>query len=1435
MEQNCHKCDEADSERMVQCDSCNSWYHFDCVGVDSNVADVSWNCEICRRDTSAAAAKPTASSSPNTYKRTERTQFTSRCPSAIKAPTLDSQARASMLTTTVTTVIPTPLAQSSAIPVTTSFTTSQQFRSATPVTTSQHFLSQNPVSTLTLTPSCSEFTGSAPNTTSQGPLTLTTATQATGIRCPETIAPAITSHFLEPGNAARSSTYIPYINTNSRQPMGVSYANVDKSEMHRNLQLERLKEEMEIQQQYLENKYKILSQYNELPPITPPPFLQNAGPSQSQLIARQAIPKQLPVFSGDPEEWPLFISNFENSTAVAGYTDAENLIRLQASLKGKARDMVKSKLFLPSMVSEIIHTLRMCFGRPEYILERVVNRARAMPPLKDKLEGLVDFALCVRSICNTMEGCRMNTHLHNPLLVQELVNKLPNNHKLSWALHPKDEAIPVVRQFSDWIFCLAEAASTVVNLAPSKSNASVNTHTVEGSAERLHAKAHTPTSKLCCICNDQDHKVSQCEVFKKMSLPRRWDAVKAKNLCRQCLSPHRRKCFVSKVCGIEGCVIKHHPLLHKFVESTVEQVNTHNSGYEESRPLFRIVPIRLYSKNKVMDIYAFLDEGSSVTLIEKNIFDQLGIKGEHGPLCLRWTGNTTRVEENSERASIEISSMTSNQKYTLKNARTVHNLDLPVQSIDIADMQTKYPHLNGLPIKSYDNIKPSLLIGADNWKLAIPLKVKEGAWSEPIASKTRLGWTLQGCESSRKENFRLNVHTCECQLKYDHLHEMVKDFFVLEAPKATEILSEDDAKAVDIKTNTCQQSNGRYEVGLLWRNPNEPLPSSYSNAVRRMKCLEKKFAKDPGMRSTMQQQINNLLDKGYAQKLSLADIAVPRDKVWYLPICVMNNPNKPGKIRMVWDAAAKANGVSLNNFLLSGPDLLNPLVDILLAFRVGRVAICGDIAEMFHRINIRETDMHAQRFLWYDENDRSQHPSVYVMRALTFGLNCAPCIAHFIRDKNADNYKHDFPRAAEAIKRNHYVDDFIDSEDDEHSALELAKQVKEIHRAGGFNIRGWSSNSKSVLDELTDDLGMFWDPASDNFKYICRFARLRRDVINETLAPTKREVLQVLMSIFDPLGFVGCYTIGLKVLLQDVWRAGISWDDTLCDKLYEKWCHWKNMVKLITAVEIPRCYSLFLKEAEEVELHTFVDAGENAYAAVCYLRTKRGEFVSTTLVAAKSKVAPLKPLSIPRLELQAAVVGIRLASTVANVKRIGITSMYWWTDSKTVLRWIRMDPRNLNQYVMYRVGEILEASIVNQWKWVPTKLNPADLATKMSSCANYKQWFTGPEFLALDRKSWPHCTEINPNVEDSKELRHYVLHTERVPMRNVALNVEYFSSWSRLYRAVATFILYVNTLRARISASIPDRTIRFEIVQQAQQFLIKYAQTAFSEEITLLQ
>ncbi|XP_036347850.1 uncharacterized protein LOC118757227, partial [Rhagoletis pomonella] len=403
---------------------------------------------------------------------------------------------------------------------------------------------------------------------------------------------------------------------------------------------------------------------------------------------------------------------------------------------------------------------------------------------------------------------------------------------------------------------------------------------------------------------------------------------------------------------------------------------------------------------------------------------------------------------------------------------------------------------------------------------------------------------------------------------------MVKNFFKLESVNP-HLMSEDDAKAVSIMNNTCQ---------------------------KRLMCLKKKFVKEPALKSIIQGQIDNLLAKGSTKKLTAEEIAVPREKIWYIPIFILTNPNKPAKIRMVWDAVAKVKGLSLNDFLLRGPDFLNPLVEILLSFRVGRVAICGDISEMFNRINIREGDMHSQRFLWYDEGDKQDSPSVYVMRAMTFGLNCAPCIAHYIRDKDADKFKEEYPRAVDAVKNSHYVDDYIASEDDEQSALQLAHQAQKIHSSAGFNIRGWSSNSMNVLEQLersssviqtgkewgstTKVLGMFWDPIGDSFKYICRFSRLRCDDINEPLVPTKREVLQVLMSIFDPLGFVSCYTIGLKILLQDVWRSGITWDQRLNDDLHNKWCQWKNVMRLITAVEIPRRYSVLLKGADDVQLHT---------------------------------------------------------------------------------------------------------------------------------------------------------------------------------------------------------------------------------------------------------
>ncbi|XP_036346993.1 uncharacterized protein LOC118756330 [Rhagoletis pomonella] len=579
----------------------------------------------------------------------------------------------------------------------------------------------------------------------------------------------------------------------------------------------------------------------------------------------------------------------------------------------------------------------------------------------------------------------------------------------------------------------------------------------------------------------------------------------------------------------------------------------------------------------------------------------------------------------------------------------------------------KYPYLRGLPIESYENAEPGILIGANCWKLAVPIKTREGHWLEPIATKCRLGWTLQG--------------------EIRNPTEEIKEYFSLEMPQKRELMSPQDCRSLQILNST---------------------------------CMQKKLAKDSNLQRDMQKQIDNLISKGYARRLTADEVNRSYDHEWYLPIFITLNPNKPGKLRLVWDAAAKSDGAALNDFLLCGPDLLNSLVFVLLAFRTGQFAICGDIAEMFHQIRVREMDMHAQRFLWHENCEELHNPHIYVMQALTFGISCAPCIAHFVRDVNAEQYKQTSPRAVEAIQKHHYVDDFIDSVDTEEEALELALQVKAIHAQAGFNIRNWASNSSAVLRQ----------------------------------------------------------------------HPGESVED-----------------------QTPKD----LSNAEKI-----LDAGEYAYAAICYLRVKNKNEVNTIIVAAKSKVAPLKPVSIPRLELQAAVTGVRLANNVMKALQVPIHARFWWSDSKTVLKWLRMDPRNFKQYVMHRVGEVLEATNATDWNWVPSKLKPADLATKFSRQQSSDIWLHGPKFLSFNQTDWPKCDDLGP-VEHT-ELRHFTFHITKGETTQPLNDADRFSSWRRLYLTMAMVILFVEKLKSKIKKEQIPTGVCDKIIHRAKSALIKEAQ-----------
>ncbi|CAH2210079.1 jg21451, partial [Pararge aegeria aegeria] len=602
-----------------------------------------------------------------------------------------------------------------------------------------------------------------------------------------------------------------------------------------------------------------------------------------------------------------------------------------------------------------------------------------------------------------------------------------------------------------------------------------------------------------------------------------------------------------------------------------------------------------------------------------------------------------------------------------------------------------------------------------------------GKPGEPFATLTPLGWCLHGCTRTQSVNCLLHstllLSSNHCGLDTEkedllrEIHEEVRRSFAIDSLGVTAKPrgNSDDLRAQAHLEKTCKLIQGRWYVGLPWRDSNAKMPNSFTYAMSRLKGIEKKVKADVGYASRYKERIEHLFQNNYAKQV--VDISwSPR--TWYLPHFGVDNPNKK-KLRLVFDAAAKFQNVSLNDYLLKGPDLLVSLLGIMMRFREHRIGITGDIKDMFLRIKILPEDQDALRFLWRDTpKDKLK---VCAMTSLIFGANCSPFIAQFIKNKNAQRYESSKPAAVKAILQQHYMDDYIDSVDSIETARQLIKEVTFIHGQGGFEIRNWTSNFKEVLSYIPTEalgptavrfdieqhsertLGLMWFPKQDTLGFDVSFKRIPTNIVAGEKIPTKREMLRVIMSIFDVFGFLSPFTIRGKIILQETWQSGIGWDESLTDELYIKWTEWLKSLKGISQISLPRHY-LAAARASEMEdapsalnsggsgvynklaLHVFSDASTKAMCAVAYWRWERNDKIYVAFIASKCKVAPIKQsLSVPRLELQAAVLAARLADTIVTQHKIKPRNKYFWSDSTTVLHWIRNDARNYQTFVAHRL------------------------------------------------------------------------------------------------------------------------------------------------------
>ena len=626
-----------------------------------------------------------------------------------------------------------------------------------------------------------------------------------------------------------------------------------------------------------------------------------------------------------------------------------------------------------------------------------------------------------------------------------------------------------------------------------------------------------------------------------------------------------------------------------------------------------------------------------------------------------------------------------------------------------------------------------ILVGQDTyWSL-----VRTGLIRSPeglVAQETAFGWVLSGLAEGPPGSTGPGNPVCQLLTVAD-VPGAVRSFWSLEGFGADDDPCDESSVMADFTESVRQCDDSRYEVELPWRKDGSVslLQDNRGAAESRLASLSRKLDRDPSLQERYDAALQEMEDLKVIHEVPSEEMETD-NPIFYLPHRPVVKVGGSTKVRPVFDASAKgANGLSLNDCLEIGPPLTPNVLDVLLRFRRWKFGISADIVKAFLQIRLAAKDRDVHRFLW---NRKGQ---VRVMRfeRVTFGLGCSPFLLNATIQHHLSQYEQS-PLIRE-MRDNFYVDDWLSGSDSEMEAKEMLGEASSVMKAAGMELSKYCSNSPVLFSEIVGGpvensvkvLGVTWRPDDDTFSFVGQ-------CLPDSMVPTKRLVLSLIARLFDPLGFLTPFAMVAKCLFQELWERKLDWDDPLPADCADLFCRWMADFQRLEQVKVPRCFTagtaVDWTSSKVKELHVFADASPRGYGAVVYIRVllPDGTF-AVSLVLSKGRVAPLKRLTLPRLELLGCVMAARLVQHVRKVLRLpSDTRCVYWSDSMIALGWIRGRPQRWKQFVANRVREIQNVTKVESWLHCRSEDNPADLTTRgvlaealMSSC-----WFGGPQWLS---------------------------------------------------------------------------------------------------------
>ncbi len=1205
-----------------------------------------------------------------------------------------------------------------------------------------------------------------------------------------------------------------------------------------------------------QNTQLILS-HEQIPPTvssTPDSYMIKILENQNnltQILVKQQLLSTLPQgsippFDGQIMEYKSFIHCFENMIENKTENNRDRLQFLIQFTKGQAQKLVKSCEYMtPDRgYQKAKELLKVNFGNEYKISCAYLEKALSWPQIKSEdSRSLQDYAMFLRSCCNAMEEMEYMEELDTVSNMRSLVFKLPYKLRERWrnkAYELQEERSRRIRILdlvsfvekqarvaADPVFGDLQDPSTVKGKVAVKPRSAIKSQMSKSvgssfATDVTVAPREKNPDPFCPFCSCK-HTLELCKQFMETTHRNKLNFLKNKGVCFGCLSTGHlsRDCKKRLICRV--CNLSHPSVLHiRSQDGTVKEQEKSSGaiqgasvklcghiGAGELENVLSIVPVQVKAAkgSQVLKVYALMDPGSTATFCSEALMSQLNLKGRKTHILLS-TMNQKKLVPSHVISGIEVSALDSNNFLPLPDMFTQKEMPVTPSSIPKQDDITQWTYLNKVRLPSI-SAKVELLIGTNAPKLLEPWEVINSRGEGPYAVRTLLGWVVNG--PLRNSHVGDAVSVTVNRISVASLEELLisqynQEFSELSSEEKTE-MSIEDKRFLKIASEAVLQ-NGHYHLKLPFRRTNVSMPNNRQMAEQRLQSLKRKMKRDEQYKQEYIAFLNDIFENNYAEEVPQDELAQSPGKIWYVPHHGVYHPKKK-KLRVVFDCAASYQGVSLNTELLQGPDLTNSLLGVILRFRKEPIGLMADVKSMFHQVRVDKADVDYLRFLWWPQGDTSKSPKEYRMLVHIFGAVSSPSCASFALQKTAaDNEAWFSPLVTETVQHNFYVDDCVKSVPEETEAIQLVKDLTALCSKGGFQLTQWVSNSRTVLASIPPEqrakevrtldldkdslpiertLGLQWCVNSDHFQFN----------IQLSLKPhTRRGILSVVSSIFDPLGFLAPLILPAKQLLQELCQKGFGWDEPLPPFVSERWLNWIDSLQNLKRFRVPRCMKPGNFGTQKcAQLHHFADASEIGYGSVSYLKqVNTQEVVHVTFILGKSRVLPLKHITVPRLELAAAALLVKVDKMLRKELHLDLKPSVFWTDSQTVLKYIGNDHTRFKTYVANRVSLIRGNTDQTQWQYVSSKDNPADDASRGMSAVKFmqqKRWMHAPEFLWQPEENWPMETALDTQLllQDDPEVKKNVAAFTTTGIETPTDHLlSYFSDWTRLLRAVAWYI-----------------------------------------------